>query len=188
WRATSSSSLMGCRLEARGQRQLVVLAPGGDAAHDEQLLARVDEAELTCLADELRVGAGLRDASLKPHLLRAQRLHLGVTRLKLLLRVEVGVCRLPVEEGDKSQPADCEQPGWPQTVHTASVRAARLDPYARRTATMHAISGVTRTSQASTRSSSRSTSRVASPSTGRPGVRSSLIRIPPGARRSITRS
>lgn len=38
-------------------------------------------AELTRLADELRVRSGLRDASLQPHLLGAQRLHLGVARL-----------------------------------------------------------------------------------------------------------
>src|SRR4029079_7362046 len=99
-------------------------------------------------ADELSIGACLRDAPLQARLLRPQRLHLGVACLQLLLRMHVGVRRLPVEEGEERQPADCEQPCGPQTDHTASVRASPLDPYARRTATMHAISGVTRISTA----------------------------------------
>src|SRR5689334_2690312 len=120
----------------------MAFAPGRDAADDEELLARLHQAELPRLPDELRIRARLRDAPLQPRLLRAQGLHLGVARLQLLLRVHVGVRRLPVEEGNERQPADCEQPCRPQTDHTASVRSSPLDPYERRTATMHAISGV----------------------------------------------
>src|SRR3954471_20768633 len=166
----------------------MMFAPRGDAAHDEELLARLHEPELPPFAHELGVRAGLGDPLLQPRLFLPKSLHLGVTRLQLLLRVQVRVRRLPVEEGDERQPAECEQPCWPQPDHSASVLPLRLDPYVRRTATMHAISGVTSTSTASTRSSSSSACRVASPSIGRPGVRSSLIRIPPGASRSITRS
>src|SRR3954464_6510697 len=162
----------------------MALAPRGDAADDEELLAGLHETELTRLTHELRVGARLRDPLLEPRLLLAQDLHLGVPRLQLLLGVQVRVGGLPVEERDEREPAEREHPCWPQADHTGSFRDGSAKPYAGRTATMQAISGVTRSSTASTRGSSSSASRVASPSTGRPGVRSSLIRIPPGASKS----
>src|SRR5581483_11808487 len=88
---------------------LVLLSPGGDALHDEELFPRLDEPEATRLADQLRARPDRRDALLQLRLLGSQRLHLRLPRLQLVLRVQVGVQRPPVEERNQDDAAERDQ-------------------------------------------------------------------------------
>ena len=60
------------------------------------------------LADELVAGAGARDATLQARALGLERPDVGLAALELMLRVEVRVCRLPVEERHQDEAADRE--------------------------------------------------------------------------------
>src|SRR5580765_6048710 len=146
----------------------MMLAPGGNALDDEEALARLHEPEASRLADELLLRPDLREALLQADLLCTQRLHLGLAGVERVLRAQIRVRRLPVEERDEHEAAEREQPGRFEAEHGWRVLRRSAKPYARRTATMQAISAVTRISVASSRASRSRAARVASPATARP--------------------
>src|SRR5438876_3489752 len=96
----------------------MMLAPGRDAADDEEPLPRLDEPEPPCLAYQLSLRAGLGKALLEPCLLRAKHADVGLSRVEAVLRAQVGVSRFPVEERDQQQAAEREQPGRSETDHS----------------------------------------------------------------------
>jgi hypothetical protein len=97
--------------------RLVVLAPGGDAAHDEQLLPRLYEAEASRLSYQLASRPRLGDALLQLRLLIAKLSDFGLARLQLMVRVQVRLRRLPVEERNEHDPAQREQPCRSEPKH-----------------------------------------------------------------------
>ncbi len=96
----------------------MLLAPRGDALDDEQPLAGLHEPEPPRFSNELVTGAGARDSTLESRALGFQRPDVGPAALELVLRVEIRVCRLPVEERDENEPSDREQPD-PTEAHAS---------------------------------------------------------------------
>src|SRR5438876_9620809 len=101
----------------------MMLAPGRDAADDEEPLPRLDEPEPPCLAYQLSLRAGLGKALLEPCLLRAEHTDVGLSRVEALLRAHVRVSRLPVEERDQEQAAERKQPGRSKADHSGGFSA-----------------------------------------------------------------
>src|SRR5262245_53041122 len=93
---------------------LVLVAPGGDAAHDEQLLAGLHEPEPARLTSQLVARAHGREPVLELVLLLAKPCHLGLTALQHGARVLVGAERLPVEERHDRETGDREHTSPPE--------------------------------------------------------------------------
>src|SRR4029077_13273535 len=70
-------------------------APGRDAAHDEELLARLDEPEASRLAEQFGAGAARRDPQLELLLLGLEPRDLRLAPVEDGLRVLVAPDRLP---------------------------------------------------------------------------------------------
>src|SRR3954453_328983 len=98
----------------------MMLAPGGDPLDDEEALTRLDEPQPPGLAHELLAGAGERDLLLEVRALLAQLVHLGPADVELLLRAEVRLRRLPVEEDEEGEPSDRGQARRSQARHDPS--------------------------------------------------------------------
>src|SRR2546430_16869135 len=105
-----------------------MLGPGGEAATDEAPPPRFDGPEPRCFAYQLRLRSGLREALLEPRLLGAQQPDVGLPRVEPVLRAQVGVSRLPVEERDEQQPAEREQPRRSKTDHSGGFSPGRRLP------------------------------------------------------------
>src|SRR5207302_4587063 len=102
------------------------LAPGVDAPDDEQALTRLDEPETARLQYELATGADRRDLPLELTPLRRERRDLRLAAVQLLLRAQVGVQRLPVQEPEHDYPTERQKPSRPQ--HERSFALGTTDP------------------------------------------------------------
>jgi hypothetical protein len=87
----------------------MLAAPCRDALHDEEPLPWLDEPEPPRLAHQLRARVDRRDPLLQLDLLGLQGVHLGLVRLELVLRVQVRMQRLPVEEAEEHDGTEREQ-------------------------------------------------------------------------------
>src|SRR5438477_6364619 len=88
---------------------LVRATPGVDATHDEEPLARLDESESASLAHERAAGSDRRDLLLEPLPLSRERRDVCAPDGQLVLRPQVRVQRLPVEEREHGDPAERQQ-------------------------------------------------------------------------------
>src|SRR5581483_11894562 len=121
-RSTISSSVTSSRLT------MPAVTPRGDAADDEEPLARADAAEPAPLPDQLRLGVREGDLALEPHRLLAQRPDLRLRRLQGVFRVQVRLRRLPVEERDEHEGAEREQSGRAEPEHAPVFGGGPLRP------------------------------------------------------------
>src|SRR5262249_35623933 len=96
-----------------GAGLVVAGAPGGNAPDDEELLARLHEAEAPGLADEVGARSALRNAGLQLVLLHFEPRDLGLAAVEHGFRVLVAPDRLPVEDADEHERAEGEQASRP---------------------------------------------------------------------------
>src|SRR5690242_19051127 len=122
WRSTMSrSSTLG---EAS-----VRVQPAPDAAHDEELLARLDEAEAPRLAGKLGVARRRGDEALQLLMLPPQPLHLRGALRDGLPRVHVRARRLVIEEPDDRDRADRDPDAQRLPARTARSPTSRHDRF-----------------------------------------------------------